>query len=247
MVMETAMVPVYGPHPDDLDATLDDYDEHMREAAERFRAADEKALARYQARREQNVAQIEYAREQLDRPMESRLQAGVERIDKLIAEIEDKLAPTGEIRLDAYGYHPTERAIRNAAERSFAEEEFRRVSRRRAAAPKCGWRKHEERESVMVGSFDGRTIVFDGSETGEQKLDRLFSVAMELNHPGIDAAGVDTMKSYVKGGRFDHEHYIKIWSERLIDMGVEFEGLELPAAGAVAKMSRAILYATPSF
>lgn len=32
MVMETAMVPVYGPHPDDLDATLDDYDEHMREA-----------------------------------------------------------------------------------------------------------------------------------------------------------------------------------------------------------------------
>ena len=77
---------------------------------------------------------------------------------------------------------------------------------------------------------DGRTIVFDGSETGEQKLDRLFSVAMELNHPGIDAAGVDTMKSYVKGGRFDHEHYIKIWSERLIDMGVEFEGLELPAA-----------------
>ena len=85
--METAMVPVYGPHPDDLDATLDDYDEHMREAAERFRAADEKALARYQARREQNVAQIEYAREQLDRPMESRLQAGVERIELALQAI----------------------------------------------------------------------------------------------------------------------------------------------------------------
>eukprot|EP01043_Picozoa_sp_COSAG02_P055647 COSAG02_NODE_6485_length_3543_cov_2.301394_1_plen_434_part_00 len=78
---------------------------------------------------------------------------------------------------------------------------------------------------MLQGSFDGRTIAFDGTESAQARLDRLLGVAKQLEHPGIDDAGIETMKDYVRSGRFDNAHYIKIWSDRLEEMGVQFDGL----------------------
>jgi hypothetical protein len=192
--------------PNEADLNLDSVDEETRLAAERSRSEDEKALAKYRVCREANEANVAVAREALDGAMESRLQKGIERADDLIRELEGKLAAAGEFRLDPYGYHPTERAIRNAEHKAQARAEFQRAKQRRAVAPKCGWRKYEEQQSLIKGVFDGRTIVFDGSESAADRLERLFSVAMELNHPGIDPAGIESMKGYVKSGRFTNEH-----------------------------------------
>jgi hypothetical protein len=45
-------------------------------------------------------------------------------------------------------------------------------------------------------------------------------MAMSLEHPGIDRKGIDTMKGMIDSGRFPHQHYITMWSKRLVDMGV---------------------------
>ena len=78
---------------------------------------------------------------------------------------------------------------------------------------------------MLKGSFDGRTVAFDGTESAEDRLDRLLGVAKQLEHPGIDDAGIETMKDYIRSGRFDCAHYITIWSDRLEDMGVQFDRL----------------------
>jgi hypothetical protein len=49
---------------------------------------------------------------------------------------------------------------------------------------------------------------------------RLLAKALELEHPGIDPEGIETMKGFIAAGRFPHSHYIKMWSKRLEEMGV---------------------------
>jgi hypothetical protein len=203
-------------------AALDGVDEETRAGAECFRAADEKTLERFRTEREQALAALEAARERIDEDGERRLHAGIALLDSLIVELEAKIAGGAE----AYGYYPRRRAIEGAAEKAHATEERKRIQHRRDTAPKCGWRKHEEMESRLVGSFDGRSVVFDGSETAAQQLDKLLAVATEIGHPAVDSAGIETMKTYIASGRFDHAHYISLWRERLTKAGVTIEGLE---------------------
>jgi len=65
-----------------------------------------------------------------------------------------------------------------------------------------------------------KELILDGSESDEQRLDRLLSMALSMGHPGIDEEGVVIMKGFIKEGRFDHQHYIKLWTRRLEDMSV---------------------------
>lgn len=204
------------------EALLDKYDDQHRVAAERFMAADEKTLKNCVRIRKKKEDELHQATEQgASKEERGRMMKGLDQANAMIAELETKIAGG----LEAYGYHPTHVAIENAQQRAFLKAERERIRRRRAKAPKCGWRKQEEADSMLKGSFDGRTIAFDGTETANERLDRLLGVAKQLEHPGIDDAGIETMKDYVQSGRFDHAHYIKIWSDRLGEMGVEFDGL----------------------
>ena len=210
------------------EALLDKYDDQHRVAAERFMQEDERTLAGCRRQRERKAAALEEEKEQLDGSEErqGRMAQGLAQLDEMIAELEQKI----EGGLESYGYHPTDVAVENAARKAHEMAERQRIRHRRATAPKWGWKKQEERDSMLKGSFDGRTIAFDGSETAAERLDRLLGVATQLEHPGIDRDGIATMKDYIRSGRFDEAHYINIWAGRLEEMGCLIEKLyPLPA------------------
>jgi len=54
----------------------------------------------------------------------------------------------------------------------------------------------------------------------ESELDRVLQIALDAEHPGIDEEGIQTMKGFIASGRFTHEHYLKMWTKRLADMGI---------------------------
>ena len=70
----------------------------------------------------------------------------------------------------------------------------------------------------------GTSVLFLGADSDEEKLEILLAKAMELEHPGIDAEGIETMKSNIAAGRFSHSHYISMWSKRLGEMGIKTDG-----------------------
>ena len=64
-------------------------------------------------------------------------------------------------------------------------------------------------------------VVFGAEESADSRLDKLFAKAMELEHPGIDEEGIETMKQKIADGHFKVEHYMDMWTKRLEkDMGV---------------------------
>ena len=65
------------------------------------------------------------------------------------------------------------------------------------------------------------TIKFNDNDSESDRLDRLLAKATELEHPGIDPEGIETMRGFIESGRFPHSHYIKMWTKRLEDMGVK--------------------------
>ena len=77
------------------------------------------------------------------------------------------------------------------------------------------------------------TVVFADSHSDAEQLDILLAKATELEHPGIDPEGIETMKGFIEAGRFPHAHYIKMWAKRLEDMGVKIQrGGAAPSAAA---------------
>jgi hypothetical protein len=204
------------------EALLDKYDDQHRVAAERFIAADEKTLKECLRIRKKKEEDLHEATEAgASKQQRGQMMKGLAQVNGMIDELEAKIGGG----LEAYGYHPTHVAILNAQQKGELKAQRARIRQRRATAPKGGWRKKELADSLLKGSFDGRTVAFEGTESAQERLDRLLGVAKELEHPGIDDAGIETMKDYVRAGRFDNAHYIKIWSERLEEMGVQFEGL----------------------
>ena len=204
------------------EALLDKYDDQHRVAAERFIAADEKTLKECLRIRKKKEEDLHEATEAgASKQQRGQMMKGLAQVNSMIDELEAKIGGG----LEAYGYHPTHVAILNAQQKGELKAQRARIRQRRATAPKGGWRKKELADSLLKGSFDGRTVAFEGTESAQERLDRLLGVAKELEHPGIDDAGIETMKDYVRAGRFDNAHYIKIWSERLEEMGVQFEGL----------------------
>ena len=71
-------------------------------------------------------------------------------------------------------------------------------------------------------------LVFTDAQGEEERLQRLLAKAMELEHPGIDPEGVETMKGFIAAGRFPHSHYINMWTKRLEDMGVKIVQVSEP-------------------
>ena len=53
----------------------------------------------------------------------------------------------------------------------------------------------------------------------EGQMNKILQIALDANHPGIDEAGMRSMKAFVAEGRFTHEHYINMWSARQVPTG----------------------------
>ena len=87
--------------------------------------------------------------------------------------------------------------------------------------PDSGQTESESSGNAFVAVSPPNCIEFNGAESDEEKLDRLLELATELEHPGIDPQGIATMKEFIESGKFDHNHYIRMWSKRLEDMGVQ--------------------------
>eukprot|EP01052_Picozoa_sp_SAG31_P027815 SAG31_NODE_2635_length_5340_cov_15.869681_6_plen_280_part_00 len=118
-------------------------------------------------------------------------------------------------------------AIMDAAEANTPEAISQRRVEAAAVAAADTLSCHTERTDVapavkpdMSVSTD-RIIIFGADEPADARLDKLFSKAMELEHPGIDEEGIATMKSKIADGQFKVEHYIDMWTRRLeTDMDV---------------------------
>ena len=89
--------------------------------------------------------------------------------------------------------------------------------------------------SVAAGGPVSKVIVFGAEESADSRLDKLFAKAMELEHPGIDEEGIETMKQKIADGHFKVEHYMDMWTKRLEkDMGVVVQlGGDTAAAAAL--------------
>jgi hypothetical protein len=77
----------------------------------------------------------------------------------------------------------------------------------------------------------GRSLVFVAEEGEESRLEKLFALAVELEHPGIDAEGIATMRTMIANGRFPHSHYITMWTSRLMELGVEISTQDVARIG----------------
>ena len=185
------------------EALLDKYDDQHRVAAEHFLAADEKTLKNCLRIRKKKEEDLHKATEQgASKEDRGKMMKGLDRVNAMIHELETKI----EGGLEAYGYYPTDLAILNAEQKAHLKAERERIRRRRATAPKCGWRKQEEADSMLKGSFDGRTVAFDGTESAEDRLDLLLGVAKDMRKPPrlrLDA--LDELSSVLVAGRCDSE------------------------------------------
>ena len=63
-------------------------------------------------------------------------------------------------------------------------------------------------------------------------LEALLQRALNVGHPGIDEAGVQTMRDHVEAGRFPPEHFIAMWAQRMenfVPDGARSPSLPLPS------------------
>ena len=80
-----------------------------------------------------------------------------------------------------------------------------------------------------------KEVLWEDGENEISRLDKLFAMAMSLEHPGIDQEGIDTMKRKVADEQFKAEHFIDMWTKRLeVDCGVVVRTVSESGVGAAA-------------
>eukprot|EP01052_Picozoa_sp_SAG31_P027816 SAG31_NODE_2635_length_5340_cov_15.869681_7_plen_396_part_00 len=207
---------------------LDKLDEDLRAAAAEFMAQDRKALARAIEKRTLSTENLELANRDGDLGRAKHIEKGLGIVDRVIAELQSKL----DGGLEAYGWMPSEKSIAAAREKVRLRKERKAQDAHRIAMAEKRKIPKKKRKLVVAPSNAAdagsvapspidKTIVFGADEPADARLDKLFSKAMELEHPGIDEEGIATMKSKIADGQFKIEHYMDMWTRRLeTDMDV---------------------------